>query len=125
VVTAPSAADDGHRRAAELVDLLDRDEPAATRLLDQLTGIRDLVFLGAGLTTLARSEARPLPPAQRAQANTRQMHLAALRDANRTDPAGLRRWVRRAAEEVQFLRSLQAAAAARVAADTPRRPTSG
>lgn len=122
--TSP-AADDGHRRAAELVRLLDSDESGAERLLAELTGVRELVFVGAGLTALARSEARPLPPAQRAQANTRQMNLGLLRDASRADPDGLRAWVRRAAEEVLFLRSLQATAAARVAADAPVRPLPG
>lgn len=124
VISSP-AADDGHRRAAELVRLLDHDEPGAERLLAQLTEIRELVFLGAGLSALARREARPLPPAQRAQANTRQANLGLLRDASRSDPDGLRTWVRRAAEEVLFLRSLQAAAAARVAADAPGRPLPG
>lgn len=124
-VTTSTAADDGHRRAAELVRLLDHDESAAERLLAELTEIRELVFLGAGLTALARSEARPLPPAQRAQANTRQANLGLLRDASRSDPEGLRTWVRRAADEVRFLRSLQAAAAARVAADAPGRPRPG
>ena len=105
-----SKAADGRRRAAELVQLIGRDDPAADQLLDGLTDLRALAFLGAALTTLARTEGRLLPPAQRAQANTRQMHLGALRDANRTDPDGLRTWLRRAAEEVRFIRSLRAAA---------------
>jgi hypothetical protein len=121
-VTSPAAAD-GARRADELLHLLAGGDPdEAERLLAGLSGTRDLVFLGAALTTVARSEGRRLPPAQRAQANTRQMNLGALRDAARTDPAGLRRWLHRAAEEVLFLRSLQAAAAARVAADETPRP---
>jgi len=124
-VTTPSAVDDGQRRAAELLRLLEHDASAAERLLAELTDVRSLVFLGAGLTAVARSEARTLPPAQRAQANTRQMHLGALRDAHRTDPAGLRTWARRAADEVLFLRSLQATAAARIAADAPRSPQTG
>ena len=62
--------------------------PAA--LLDGLADVRDLVFLGAGLTAVARAEARSLPPAQRAQANTRQVRLGELRDAHRSDPEGLR-----------------------------------
>ena len=106
-MTPPEAAD-GARRAAELLDLLTRGGPEpAEEFLADLTETRDLVFLGAALTTVARSEGRRLPPAQRAQANTRQMNLSALRDAARTDPAGLRRWLRRAAEEVLFLRSLR------------------
>jgi len=112
-----SDADDGSRRAGELLQLVGQDDAAAERLLSGLTDLRALVFLGAGLTAIARSEARLLPPAQRAQANTRQMNLAAVRDAARTDPAGLRLWLRRAAEEVLFLRSLQAAAEERAAGE--------
>jgi hypothetical protein len=80
------------------------------------------VFLGAGLTAIARAEARPLPPAQRAQANTRQLRLGMLRDANRADPEGLRTWLRRAGEEILLLRA-QRDLADRVAAQertTPR-----
>lgn len=114
-MTSPDAAD-GTRRALELLELLAGPDPAAAdTFLAGLTETRDLVFLGAALTTVARTEGRRLSPAQRAQANTRQMHLAAVRDASRTDPAGLRLWLRRAAEEVLFLRSLQAAADARAA----------
>jgi hypothetical protein len=109
-VTSSDAAE-GARRAGELLDLLAAGDPAdAERFLADLTEIRDLVFLGAALTTVARSEGRRLPPAQRAQANTRQMNLGAVRDAARADSAGLRGWVRRAGEEVLFLRSLHAAA---------------
>ena len=109
-MTAADPAAEGRRRADQLLALLPDDDDAATALLESLTELRDLVFLGAGLTALARAERGELPPAQRAQANTRQMHLAALRDASRTDPAGLRRWLRRAADEVLFLRTLRAAA---------------
>ena len=105
-----SDADDGSRRAGELLQLVGQDDAAAERLLSGLTDLRALVFLGAGLTAIARSEARLLPPAQRAQANTRQMHLGALRDASRADLDGLRAWLRRSAEEVQLLRSLRAVA---------------
>jgi hypothetical protein len=122
-VTSPEAAD-GTRRALELLELLAGADPApAEEFLAALTDTRDLVFLGAALTTVARTEGRRLPPAQRAQANTRQMNLGAVRDAARADPVGLRLWLRRAGEEVLFLRSLQAAADARVAADEAR--TSG
>ena len=38
------------------------------------------------------------------------MHLGALRDRSRTDPAGLRIWLRSAAEEVQLLVRLREAA---------------
>ena len=104
-------AADGARRADELLRLLtDGDDEGAGRLLDGLSDVRELVFAGAGLTAVARAEARPLPPAQRAQANTRQLRLGVLRDANRDDPAGLRVWLRRAAEEILLLRSQQAIA---------------
>jgi hypothetical protein len=70
--------------------------------------VRDLVFVGASLTTVARGEGRQLPPAQRAQASTRQVRLALLRDGHRTDPEGLRIWLRQAADEVLFVRQLLA-----------------
>jgi len=108
----------GARRAEILLELLAAaDDAPAEELLAGLTATRDLVFLGAALTAVARTEGRQLPPAQRAQANTRQMNLAAVRDAARTDPAGLRLWLRRAAEEVLLLRSLQAAAEERAAGE--------
>ena len=112
------AAAEGRRRAAELLELLTAgDQDEAERLLTGVREIRDLVFVGAGLTAVARSEARTLPPAQRAQANTRQERLGFLRDANRSDPAGLRTWLRGAAEEVLLLRSQQAVADRVEAAD--------
>ena len=97
---------DGRRRAEQFLRLLAQDEVAAEGLLAGLTEMRDLVFLGAGLTALARAEARDLPPAQRAQANGRQARLSQLRDANRDDADGLRIWLRRAGDEVLFVRSL-------------------
>ena len=104
-------AAEGGRRAQELLRLLsDGDDDGAARLLDGLSDIRDLVFVGAGLTAVARSEARSLPPAQRAQANTRQLRLGVIRDANRDAPEGLRVWLRRAAEEILLIRSQQAIA---------------
>ena len=103
-------AAEGRRRAEELLTLLGTDDDGADRLLAGVTGIRDLVFVGAGLTAVARAEARSLPPAQRAQANTRQLRLGILRDANRDDPAGLRIWLRRAGEEILLIRSQQALA---------------
>ncbi|MGY1742755.1 MULTISPECIES: hypothetical protein [unclassified Blastococcus] len=109
-MTAPDDLTAGRARADELLRLLAADEDAAEALLEELTEVRDLAFLGAGLTVLARAEGRRLPPAQRAQAATRQVHLGVLRDRNRTDPAGLRTWLRSAAEEVLLLRRLGAAA---------------
>ncbi len=104
------AAAEGRRRADEFLALLGTDEAGAERLLDGVTEIRDLVFVGAGLTAVARAEARGLPPAQRAQANTRQLRLGILRDANRSDPEGLRTWLRRAGEEILLIRAQQAVA---------------
>ena len=109
-VTSPDPAAEGRRRADEFLTLLGQDDDAATALLDGVDGVRDLVFLGAGLTAIARAEARSLPPAQRAQANTRQERLGIVRDANRDDPAGLRAWLRKAGEEIVLIRSQQAVA---------------
>src|SRR4051794_18211718 len=100
----------GRRRAEDLVRLLTQDDAAADALLADLADVRELTFVGAGLTAIARAEGRRLPPAQRAQASTRQLRLGQLRDAQRGDPEGLRTWLRRAAEEILFIRSLQAAA---------------
>jgi hypothetical protein len=109
-VTSPDPLADGARRADEFLTLLAADDPAAGDLLDRLTEVRDLVFLGAGLTAVARTESRMLPPAQRAQANTRQLRLGVLRDANRDNPEGLRTWLRRAGEEILLIRAQQAIA---------------
>jgi hypothetical protein len=106
-VTSPDPLAVGARRADRFLTLLTTDDAAATELLAGLTDVRDLVFLGAGLTATARAEARSLPPAQRAQANTRQLRLGELRDANRSDPEGLRTWLRRAGEEILLIRSQQ------------------
>ena len=115
-MTEPAA--EGARRADELLRLLAAgDDEGADRLLTGLPEVRDLVFLGAGLTAVARSESRTLPPAQRAQASTRQLRLGMLRDANRDDPAGLRIWLRRAAEEIALIRSQQAVAEQVASAD--------
>lgn len=109
-------ATEGRRRADELVRLLagnnPEDEAAADALLAGLTDVRELTFLGAGLTAIARAEGRRLPPAQRAQASTRQLKLGQLRDAQREeaqrgDPEGLRTWLRRAAEEILIIRALK------------------
>jgi hypothetical protein len=109
-VTSPDPAADGRRRADEFLTLLGEDDDAAAALLGGVTEIRDLVFLGAGLTAIARAEARSLPPAQRAQANTRQERLGFVRDANRSNPEGLRTWLRQAGEEILLIRSQQAVA---------------
>jgi hypothetical protein len=110
VSTPDDDAGQGRLRAEELVRLLAQDPAAAEALLAGLTGIRELTFVGAGLTAIARAEGRRLPPAQRTQASTRQMRLGELRDAQRGDVEGLRTWLRRAGEEILFIRSLQAAA---------------
>lgn len=110
----------GARRAEQFLVLLGTDEAAAQHLLEGVHEVRDLVFLGAGLTAVARAEARGLPPAQRAQANTRQLRLGSLRDANRSDPAGLRGWLRRAGEEILLIRAQQAIANGIAAADQER-----
>lgn len=106
-MTSPDPLAEGARRADHFLTLLGTDDAAAGDLLDSIPEVRDLVFLGAGLTAVARSEARSLPPAQRAQANTRQQQLGVLRDANRDNPEGLRTWLRRAGEEIGLIRSQQ------------------
>lgn len=116
-MTSPDPQAEGAARAARFLELLTTDETAATELLEGLSEIRDLVFVGAGLTAVARTEARTLPPAQRAQASTRQLHLGALRDANRSNPEGLRTWLRKAGEEILLIRSQQAIAERVHAAD--------
>ncbi len=110
-MTTPDPAAEGRRRADEFLTLLAADDPAADALLEGLTEIRDVVFVGAGLTAIARAEGRALPTAQRAQASTRQVNLGTQRDRSRTDVAGLRAWVRSSGEEILFLRSLHAAVA--------------
>ncbi|RBY95739.1 hypothetical protein DQ237_11260 [Blastococcus sp. TF02-8] len=111
-MTTQDPAAEGRRRAEKLLEHLSEDDDAAVdELLAGLTDVRDLVFVGAGLTGIARAEGRVLPTAQRAQASTRQLKLGQLRDANRDDPEGLRTWLRRSGEEILFIRSLQAAVA--------------
>ncbi|WP_249523276.1 hypothetical protein, partial [Modestobacter marinus] len=103
-MTAPSEspADTGARRADEYLQLLaDGRSEDAEALLTGLTDVRELVFLGAGLTTRARRTGRTLPTAMRAQASARQVLLGQLRDRNRFDLDGLRSWLRAAASEVQ------------------------
>jgi len=122
-VTSPDPLAEGARRADSFLTLLGTDDAAAGELLEGLTEVRDLVFLGAGLSAVARSEARALPPAQRAQANTRQLRLGVLRDANRSNPEGLRTWLRRAGEEILLIRSQQEIADRLAAADEGRTAT--
>lgn len=109
-MTSSDPTVEGRRRAEELLALLGTDDAAVDRLLADLSEVRDLVFLGAGLTAIARAVGHRLPPAQRAQANTRQLRLGVLRDANRRNPEGLRTWIRRSAEEILLLRQQQAIA---------------
>jgi hypothetical protein len=104
------AAAEGRRRADEFLRLLTAGDEGADRLLADVDEIRDLVFVGAGLTAVARAEARGLPPAQRAQANTRQVRLGELRNVHRSNPEGLRTWLRQAAEEILLIRAQQAVA---------------
>jgi hypothetical protein len=102
-VTAPteSPADAGARRAREYLQLVeDGRTDDAEALLAGLADARELVFVGAGFTALARRTGRTLPTAMRAQASTRQVRLGQLRDANRRDVEGLRTWLREAAEEL-------------------------
>jgi hypothetical protein len=123
-VTPPDPAAEGRRRADLLVTLLaDDDTTGVDRLLAGVSEVRDLVFTGAGLTSVARAEARSLPPAQRAQANTRQERLGLLRNANATNPEGLRVWLRRAAEEILLIRAQQAVADRVAAGDQERTAT--
>jgi hypothetical protein len=108
-VTAPSnsPADLGARRATEYLQLLEAGRTDdAEALLAGLTDARELVFVGAQFTTLARRTGRTLPTAMRAQASTRQVLLGQLRDASRRDPEGLRRWLREAGEEVRRVQQL-------------------
>jgi hypothetical protein len=109
-VTSSDPLAEGAALADRFLALLTTDGTAADELLEGLSEVRDLVYLGAGLTAVARAEARTLPPAQRAQANTRQLRLGVLRDANGSNPEGLRTWLRRAGEEILLIRSQQAIA---------------
>ena len=108
-MTSADPAAEGRRRADELLTLLAAEDPAADTLLEGLTVLRDLAFLGAGLTAIARAEGRALPTAQRAQASTRQTNLGQRRDRSRGDVDGLRAWLRKSGEEILFIRSLHAA----------------
>ncbi len=116
-VSAPSEspADAGVRLAQEHLRLVEAGRPDdAAALLAGLTDPRELVFAGAGFTVLARRTGRTLPTAMRAQASTRQIRLAQLRDANRRDVEGLRTWLREAAEELVTVTRLAEAARLRL-----------
>ena len=116
-MTSPDPAAAAGRRADQFLTLLTTDDAAAgacwrasRRSATSSSSARDC-------TAVARSEARALPPAQRAQANTRQLRLGELRDAHRSDPAGLRTWLRQAGEEILLIRSQRVVADRVVAAD--------
>ena len=100
-------AEVGARRARQYLDLAGTGRAdEAEALLQSLTDTRELAFLGAGFTVLARRIGRPLPTAMRAQASSRQVRLGQLRNAARGDADGLRTWLRAAAEEVQLVAGL-------------------
>ena len=110
-VSTPEPAALGRERADQLLSRLEAgDTPGAHAVVAGVDDVRELVYVGAALTSLARTEGRALPPAQRAQASTRQIHLGTVRDAARDDAGALRRWLLRSGEELVFLRSLRAAA---------------
>jgi hypothetical protein len=110
-VTGTDAQARGRARADEYLRLLTEDADAAEALLAALDDVRDLVFLGAGLTAVSRAGARGLPPAQRAQAAGRQVRLGQQRDRARGDLDALRGWLRRSGEEALLVRRLAEAAA--------------
>ena len=97
----------GARRARQYLDLVEAGRTDdAEQLLQGLTDPRELGYLGAGFTVLARRIGRPLPTAMRAQASSRQVRIGQLRDANRRDVDGLRTWLRAAADEVVLVAGL-------------------
>ncbi|TWH71976.1 hypothetical protein JD78_00477 [Modestobacter roseus] len=116
-VTAPSdsSADRGAARAREYLQLVEAGRTDdAEQLLTGLTDTRELVYVGAEFTALARRTGRTLPTAMRAQASSRQVLLGQLRDRNRGDADGLRTWLREAAAEVQTVQRLAEAARRRL-----------
>jgi hypothetical protein len=115
VTESADAAAVGARRAREYLDLVEAGRTAdAEALLAGLEDTRELVYVGAGFTALARGTGRTLPTAMRAQASTRQVLLGQLRDRNRGDVEGLRSWLREAAEEVRTVERLSEAARRRL-----------
>jgi hypothetical protein len=122
-VTAPSEspADLGARRAREYLQLVGAGRTDdADALLAALSDTRELVFVGAAFTAVARRTGRTLPTAMRAQASTRQVRLGQLRDANRRDVEGLRDWLREAAAEVVLVEQLAEAARRRLGEPSAR-----
>jgi hypothetical protein len=122
-VTAPSEspADLGARRAREYLQLVGAGRTDdADALLAGLSDTRELVFVGAAFTAVARRTGRTLPTAMRAQASTRQVRLGQLRDANRRDVEGLRDWLREAAAEVVLVEQLAEAARRRLGEPSAR-----
>jgi len=118
--SSESPADVGARRAAEYLQLVqDGRTDDAEALLAGLADTRELVFVGAGFTTMARRTGRTLPTAMRAQASTRQVQLGQLRDRSRGDVEGLRSWLRTAAEEVVLVEQLAEAARRRLGDQAP------
>lgn len=104
---AETPADAGARLAAQYLELLTEGRPGdAEALLAGLSDPRELVFVGAAFTTMARRTGRTLPTAMRAQSSTRQVLLGQLRDRNRRDVDGLRSWLREAAAEVVLVTQL-------------------
>jgi hypothetical protein len=105
--SSESPADLGARRAREYLQLVEAGRTDdADALLAGLSDTRELVFVGAGFTAIARRTGRTLPTAMRAQASTRQVRLGQLRDSNRRDVEGLRDWLREAAAEVVLVEQL-------------------
>jgi hypothetical protein len=122
-VTAPSEspADLGARRAREYLQLVEAGRTDdADALLAGLSDTRELVFVGAAFTAVARRTGRTLPTAMRAQASTRQVRLGQLRDAHRRDVEGLRDWLREAAAEVVLVQQLAEAARRRLGEPSAR-----
>jgi hypothetical protein len=119
--SSESPADLGARRAREYLQLVEAGRTDdADALLAGLSDTRELVFVGAGFTAIARRTGRTLPTAMRAQASTRQVRLGQLRDANRRDVEGLRDWLREAAAEVVLVEQLAEAARRRLGEPSAR-----
>ncbi|SDG45596.1 hypothetical protein [Klenkia brasiliensis] len=113
-----STAEQGHRRAEEYLELVAQGRRAeADAVLATADDLASITYLGAAFTAVSRSGARELSPAQRAQATGRHMRLAAQRDAARRDPVALRPWLAALAREAEFVREMQATAAARALSD--------
>jgi hypothetical protein len=119
--SSESPADLGARRAREYLQLVEAGRTDdADALLAGLSDTRELVFVGAGFTAIARRTGRTLPTAMRAQASTRQVRLGQLRDSNRRDVEGLRDWLREAAAEVVLVEQLAETARRRLGEPSAR-----